>query len=186
MANPVAANPVADFFERLKKRAGAVLAESGDAARIQIQIGSATCEHAAGSLEALDEFEKHIQASGREDIIIHKTGCTGRCSKEPIVGITVPGKMPVKYERVDRALVHKIFSSHIQKGMPLVENALDGSLDNMAELEFIFCEGRRCTTGQTLKHAFDRKIKEAGLPASRVKTSHVRCFGACSEETTLS
>ncbi|WP_306601477.1 NADH-ubiquinone oxidoreductase-F iron-sulfur binding region domain-containing protein [Geothrix sp. 21YS21S-2] len=183
MANPVAANPVADFFDSLRKNADAVLAESGDSAKIQIQIGSATCEHAAGSLEALDEFQKHIQASGRDDIVIHKTGCTGRCSKEPIVGITAPGKMPVKYERVDRALVHKIFSSHIQKGEPLVEHALDGSLDNRAELSFIFCEGRRCTTGQTLKHAFDRKLKEQAVPASRVKTSHVRCFGACSDET---
>jgi len=176
-------NAVQEFYARLRAQADTTLAESGDQARIHIQIGSATCEHAAGSLEALDEFQKHIQASGRDDIVIHKTGCTGRCSKEPIVGIIAPGRIPVKYERVDRALVHKIFSSHIQKGEPLPQHALDNSLDNLADLGFIFCEGHRCTTGAALKHAFDRKLKEAGVPASRVKTSHVRCFGSCTEET---
>ena len=176
-------NTVADFYDQLRGKASAALVESGDQARIQIQIGSATCEHAAGSLEALDEFKKHIQASGRDDIIIHTTGCTGRCSKEPIVGITEPGKMPVKYERVDRALVHEIFSKHIQKGQPLPEHALDGSLDNQAELAFIFCEGRHCGPGADLKHAFDRKLVEAGVAPSRVKTSHVRCFGSCTPET---
>ena len=50
----------------------------------------------------LDEFRKHIAASGRNDIVLHQTGCTGRCSREPIVGVIVPGQMPVKYERVDR------------------------------------------------------------------------------------
>ena len=173
---------VAEFYDQLKERASTGLAESGDAGRIQIQIGSATCEHAAGSLEALDEFRKHILASGRDDIVIHTTGCTGRCSKEPIVGITAPGRMPVKYERVDRELVHKIFASHIQKGEPLPEHALDNSLDNQAELGFIFCEGEHCSPGADLKHAFDRKLVEAGVPAGRVKTSHVRCFGSCNPE----
>jgi len=174
--------PAAEFYDQLKASASAGLEESGDAGRIQIQIGSATCEHAAGSLEALDEFRKHILASGRDDIVIHTTGCTGRCSKEPIVGITEPGRMPVKYERVDRELVHKIFSSHVQKGVPLKEHALDGSLDSQAELGFIFCEGAHCAPGADLKHAFDRKLVEAGVPAGRVKTSHVRCFGSCSPE----
>jgi NADH:ubiquinone oxidoreductase subunit F (NADH-binding)/(2Fe-2S) ferredoxin/NAD-dependent dihydropyrimidine dehydrogenase PreA subunit len=176
-------NPVSEFYNALAGKAEAALAESGESAQIVIQVGSATCEHAAGSQETLEEFRKHIQASGREDIVIHQTGCTGRCSKEPIVGIMVPGKMPVKYERVNRELVHKIFSNHIMKGEPLVESALDHSLDNQAPIEFVFCEGRRCTVGETLKHSFDRKLKDAGFPQTAVKTSHIRCFGACSEAT---
>jgi NADH:ubiquinone oxidoreductase subunit F (NADH-binding)/(2Fe-2S) ferredoxin/NAD-dependent dihydropyrimidine dehydrogenase PreA subunit len=177
------ANPVTDFYQALTAKADAVLAESGNAAKIQIQIGSATCEHAAGSLEALDEFRKHIQSSGREDIVIHKTGCTGRCSKEPIIGINIPGKMPVKYERVTRDLVHKIFASHIQKGMPLVENALDGSLDHQSAFEFIFCEGRRCAAKLNLKQAFEAKLKAAELGPEVAKTGLVKCFGACTEAT---
>jgi len=175
------ANPVTGFYEALTRGAEAVLADSGNAGKIQIQIGSATCEHAAGSLEAWDEFAKHIQSSGREDIIIHKTGCTGRCSKEPIVGITVPGKMPVKYERVTRDLVHKIFSSHILKGVPLPEHALDHSLDHAATLEFLFCDGQRCLGALNLHELFVGKLKAAGIGEEVVKTATLKCLGACSE-----
>jgi NADH:ubiquinone oxidoreductase subunit F (NADH-binding)/(2Fe-2S) ferredoxin/NAD-dependent dihydropyrimidine dehydrogenase PreA subunit len=172
-----------ECYERLAARAAAALAESGNAAKIQIQIGSATCEHAAGSMEALDEFRKHIESSGRKDIVIHRTGCTGRCSKEPIVGITIPGKMPVKYERVSRELAHQIFASHVLKGQPLAEHALDGSLDHQAALEFLFCEGLRCSKKRGLRELFEQKLKLAGLPPEAAKTGTVRCFGACSEET---
>ena len=175
-------NPITQFYSALTAKAERALAESGDANRIQIQIGSATCEHAAGSLEALDEFRKHIQSSGRDDIVLHQTGCTGRCSKEPIVGVTVPGKMPVKYERVTREVAHKIFVSHIQKGEPLPEHALDGSLDHQAALEFVFCEGLRCTEVRGMRERFEYKLKAAGIPPEVVKTGSVKCFGACSEE----
>ena len=63
---------------------------------IVIQVGSATCEHAAGSREVFEEFRKHVVASGRNDILLHRTGCTGRCSREPIVGVFVPGQIPIK------------------------------------------------------------------------------------------
>ncbi|MBP1628394.1 MAG: hndC 1 [Holophagaceae bacterium] len=122
-------SPVTDFFDSLRDRVHSAMAEHRKAGKITVQIGSATCEHAAGSLDVLDEFTKHIQSSGSDAIEIHKTGCTGRCSKEPIVGIFVPGQAPVKYERVNRELVHEIFTKHIQKGCPLPEHALDGSLD---------------------------------------------------------
>jgi len=174
---------VSEFYQALRGRAAAVLAESGNEAKIQIQIGSATCEHAAGSLDVMEEFRKHVQSSGREDIVIHRTGCTGRCSKEPIVGITVPGKMPVKYERVTRDLAHKIFASHILKGIPLPEHALDGSLDHQAALEFLFCEGLRCSKKRGLRDLFEHKLKVAGIAPEAAKTGTVRCFGACSEET---
>jgi len=177
MENPVAAR----FYRDLADRAARALAESGDAARIRIQIGSATCENAAGAQGVLEEFRKHIRASGREDIVIHRTGCTGRCSKEPIVGIQVPGQVPVQYERVDRDLVHQIFTRHVLQGEPLPEHALDGSLDHPAPLHFLFCEGARCPRGQAYRHTFDQKLAAAGFPQDRVKTSHVRCFGACAE-----
>jgi (2Fe-2S) ferredoxin len=80
---------------------------------VRIQIGSATCENAAGARDVHDEMLKHIRASGRADIELHRTGCTGRCSREPIVGVFVPGQMPVKYEQVDRQRAHQIFTQHV-------------------------------------------------------------------------
>ncbi len=176
-------NPVTEFYQALIARADQTLAERGDAGKTVIQIGSATCEHAAGSLDVMDEFLKHIQSSGREDIAIHKTGCTGRCSKEPIVGVLTPGKPPVKYERVNREVVHKIFTNHIQKGILLPEHALDGSLEEEYQYELIFCEGRRCGRLANLRTYFESKAKEAGIGRGVVKIDTHRCFGTCSGET---
>ncbi len=179
-------NAVTEFYQALSGRAEQALAERGDAGKVVIQIGSATCEHAAGSMDVLDEFVKHIQSSGREDVVLHKTGCTGRCSKEPIVGVRVPGKMPVKYERVNREVVHKIFTQHIQKGLPVVENALDASLDAETTYEFLFCHGRRCGQKKAecdLEALFEQKLKAAGIGPEVARVRPATCFGACTEET---
>ena len=102
---------VSQQFTLLAEKAEARLKEQSARSPVRIQIGSATCEQAAGADEVFDEFRKHVAASGRTDILLHRTGCTGRCSREPIVGVFVPGQMPIKYERVDRNLVHDIFTS---------------------------------------------------------------------------
>ena len=125
---------VTEQYAALAAQAEEVLRQRADGDRIRIQVGSATCEHAAGSDEVLDEFRKHIAASGRDDIVLHQTGCTGRCSREPIVGVLVPGQMPVKYERVDRELVHEIFTQHIQQGQPVLDHVLDGPIEKLAAL----------------------------------------------------
>jgi NADH:ubiquinone oxidoreductase subunit F (NADH-binding)/(2Fe-2S) ferredoxin/NAD-dependent dihydropyrimidine dehydrogenase PreA subunit len=176
-------NPVTEFYEALAAKADKTLASSWDSGKIVIQIGSATCEHAAGSLDVMDEFQKHVHASGREDVVLHRTGCTGRCSKEPIVGVTLPGRPPVKYERVNRELVHKIFSNHVMLGAPMPEHALDNSLDQSYTYEFLFCEGGRCQGKVSLIGAFQDKLKAAGIGPDVVKVNTIRCFGACSDET---
>jgi len=178
-------NPVSASFQALCDLTERTLEARGAGASIVIQVGSATCENAAGAMDVLDEFQKHIQASGREDIVLHRTGCTGRCSKEPIVGVQVPGLMPVKYERVNRDLVHKIFTQHILRGATLPEHALDASLDHECRYEFLFCEGRRCEAADLrlgLKAAFERKLKEVGVPEGVVKVGSATCFGACNSE----
>ena len=95
---------VSQQFDALVKKAEETVRQRAAGDRIRIQVGSATCEQAAGADEVFDEFRKHVAASGRSDILLHRTGCTGRCSREPIVGVFVPGQMPIKYERVDRQL----------------------------------------------------------------------------------
>ncbi len=174
-------NPVTEFYKALTERVALSLAARGDDGKIIIQVGSATCENAAGAVDVMDEFLKHIQSSGREDVVIHRTGCTGRCSKEPIVGVSVPGKMPVKYERVNRDVVHKIFTNHIQKGLPLAEQILDGSIDPDQQIEFLFCEGKRCGVASKInfREVFQRKLQEAGVAEDKVRITSASCFGAC-------
>lgn len=172
-------------FEALAAQAEETLRARAGEHRIVVQIGSATCEHAAGSDAVLDEFRKHIAAAGRSDIVLHQTGCTGRCSREPIVGVLVPGQMPVKYEHVDRDLVHEIFTRHLLKGEPLLDKVLDGPISQVFPHEFLVCSSARCGwRGQQVCQAIlPEKLQASGIPADQVKVVPASCFGACGVET---
>jgi NADH:ubiquinone oxidoreductase subunit F (NADH-binding)/(2Fe-2S) ferredoxin len=175
------ANKVSQQFDLLLKRANDFLEQRADGSRIRIQVGSATCEHAAGSNEVLDEFRKHIAASGRDDIIIHQTGCTGRCSREPIVGIMIPGQMPVKYQQVDRNLVHRIFTEHILQGKPVLDHILDGPVEKLSKYEILTCGGMRCgwKGNKPFATLLAEKLNAAGLTGEQVHVTTASCFGAC-------
>ena len=71
---------VTENFSALIEKVRGTLNARNEASKIRIQIGSATCENAAGAEDVLDEFQKHIKASGRQDIVMRRVGCTGRCS----------------------------------------------------------------------------------------------------------
>jgi len=112
-------------FEEIKKKANDFILERYPEDCVIIQVGSATCEIAAGSNVIFNEFKKHIKASGRKNILLKHVGCTGRCSMEPIVSIFVPGKKLVVYKNVDSKLAYEIFMSHIMKGKILEEYLID-------------------------------------------------------------
>jgi len=166
-------------YEALLESAKSILASRDEANKIRIQVGSATCENAAGAREVFDEFRKHLEASGRHDIVLRQTGCTGRCSREPIVSVSIPGEVPIKYERVDRDLVHRIFTQHVQGGQPVAGNILD--LHGPVKHVFYFCSGARC--GRQIMEGFqstlDAKLKAAGLDPSQYSIVEANCFGLC-------
>ena len=107
------AEAIQEQLARLQEKAKRTIKEKLPEQMIRIKVGSATCEDAAGARDVYDEFEKHIRSSGRNDIIIHTVGCSGRCSIEPVVSIILPKEKPVVYQKVNRDAVHKIFISHV-------------------------------------------------------------------------
>jgi NADH:ubiquinone oxidoreductase subunit F (NADH-binding)/(2Fe-2S) ferredoxin/NAD-dependent dihydropyrimidine dehydrogenase PreA subunit len=112
-------------YEKIAKRIQGEFLQKQKENQIIIQIGSATCEKAAGADTVREEFEKLIKTSGRQDIVLKQTGCTGRCSREPIVGVFFPGQFPFKYEKVTVAKVQEIFNQHVQGGKPVLNMILD-------------------------------------------------------------
>jgi NADH:ubiquinone oxidoreductase subunit F (NADH-binding)/(2Fe-2S) ferredoxin/NAD-dependent dihydropyrimidine dehydrogenase PreA subunit len=173
---------VTEQYAALAARAEEVLRKRADGDRIRIQVGSATCEQAAGSMDVLDEFRKHIESAGRNDIALHQTGCTGRCSREPIVGVLVPGQVPVKYERVDRKLVHDIFTQHILQGKPLLDRVLDGPVEKLYQHEILVCGSARCQWNgpKALRDVLKGKLAAAGIAREQIRITPASCFGACS------
>lgn len=146
-----------------------------------IQVGSATCENAAGAPEVWQEFERNIRASSRNDIYLHRVGCTGRCSREPIVGILAPGKMPVKYQKVNRDTAHEIFMRHVIGGDVVQEAALDESA--AVELrQVIYCAVRHCNgfSGKDMGTVLQAEIEKAGIDPHTVQLTCVSGMGFCS------
>ena len=178
------ANRVSKQFKALSDRAKESLSSIRHPQSVIIQVGSATCENAAGSREVQSEFKKHIAASRRDDIILRRTGCTGRCSREPIVAVFKPGQVPIKYELVDRDLVHKIFTQHVLGDEPLLENVLDGPMTKLYRYELLYCASERCSwdeqksCGQVLRE----RIAAKGLDEETVRVDRASCFGACGIE----
>ena len=175
---------VSKEFAKLEEKAQGLFDQRDSRQRIRIQVGSATCEHAAGSREVLDEFQRHLVASGRNDILLCQTGCTGRCSREPIVGVITPHQIPIKYERVDRAKVHEIFTKHILGGAPVLEYAVDGPLERLPKYEILYCTGKRCgwKGDQLFDDALRDKLAAAGLGPDQVLVTRATCFGICSSD----
>ncbi len=177
------AGQVASRYKQLVELAAAETARKDEANKVQIQIGSATCENAAGSPEVLAEFVKHVEASGRSDIVVRQTGCTGRCSCEPIVAVTIPGQMPVTYQRVDRERAHRIFTGHIMGGKPVADFALQSRTAGQ-KYEFFFCHGLRCGSIKEKDYAalLTAKLKAAGIDDQTACVVKANCFGLCQQE----
>jgi NADH:ubiquinone oxidoreductase subunit F (NADH-binding)/(2Fe-2S) ferredoxin/NAD-dependent dihydropyrimidine dehydrogenase PreA subunit len=112
-------------YENLKKELDFASTDADRTGKIIVQVGSATCEKAAGSDRVRDEFQKLIKASGKSNIAIKQTGCTGRCSQEPIVTVFLPNQIPVKYSKVTVEKVNEIFNEHIINSNPLTKYMLD-------------------------------------------------------------
>ncbi len=176
---------VLERYEQMTARADKAVAGVRGDGTIRIQVGSATCEHAAGATAVMEEFRKLIAASGRKDIVLHRTGCTGRCSREPIVGVLVPGKMPVKYQQVNHDTAHRIFTEHVLGGQPVIDNILEGSGDQSVRYDIMFCSGERCGRSERfdVRALFENELARAGLAVpDRVRLATANCFGLCSEE----
>ena len=178
------AQQILERYRQQCEKARQVLADRRDGGKILIQVGSATCENAAGADQVRDEFRKHILSSGRQDIIIHRTGCTGRCSCEPIVGVMIPGRMPVKYHHVDRDKVHEIFTSHVLGGEPVAKYMLETQAGGTHKYEFFFCGAERCGRHlqQHFGEVFEGKLRQAGIPPEQASIIYTNCFGLCSTE----
>jgi NADH:ubiquinone oxidoreductase subunit F (NADH-binding)/(2Fe-2S) ferredoxin len=131
---------VIDNYNKLKSELDFASTDAKSHDKVIIQVGSATCENAAGAELVRNEFLKLIAASGREDILVKQTGCTGRCSQEPIVGVFAPNHFAVKYQKVTLDKVSEIFQMHVLGGKPVPSLMLDKKTDILYQNVVTFCE----------------------------------------------
>ena len=89
---------------------------------IQIKVGMATSGIASGAKETMNYL---ITELDRRDIkaLVMQVGDMGYCHSEPTIEVTVPGKEPVVFGKVDTARAQEIIDKYIVEG-ELVEGIL--------------------------------------------------------------
>ncbi|WP_293715414.1 (2Fe-2S) ferredoxin domain-containing protein [uncultured Parabacteroides sp.] len=83
---------------------------------VQIKVAMATCGIAAGAKEVMSYFIEVLDRE-RVDALVTQTGCMGYCYAEPTVEITVPGKEPIVFGRVNKTRVDEIVTNYIKQGI---------------------------------------------------------------------
>ncbi len=115
---------VSDNYEKLKSQAKIRYDEIAAKTKYEIQIGSATCENAAGANDVCRELTALVECNSREDITIKRVGCTGQCSIEPIVSVISADGNAVKYCKVDVDFAKQIYNDHIAEGKDVEDNVV--------------------------------------------------------------
>ncbi len=176
------------FYTALKQFMGARREQSGLENKIVVQVGSATCEKAAGSDDVLKELNKLIRNSGREDIHIRKTGCTSRCAREPIVSVFRHGEIPIKYERVNKERIRRIYHEHIVGGQIIPEYVLDKQTEKRYEFVITICSAENCRNegdhSPEPSSMLRDTLREAGIDDGKVRIFSGTCFGLCPNDKT--
>ncbi len=158
-----------DQFLHLRDQQIQELTEINNDVRCVIHIGSATCENAAGAERVRKEFEKLIRASGRDDILIKQTGCTGRCAREPIVGVFIKEQIPFKYEKVDVEKVQQIFHDHVLGGELVPSLILDKKTSLIYSHVVVFCGNNFSAADTNWPEVFEEVMAEYGVPSNSIK-----------------
>jgi NADH:ubiquinone oxidoreductase subunit F (NADH-binding)/(2Fe-2S) ferredoxin len=168
-------------YENLKKELGPSSTDANALGMTVIQVGSATCEKAAGADFVRDEFIKLINASGRNDIIIKQTGCTGRCSQEPIVGVFAPEQMAIKYQQVTVDKVPQIFQEHVLNNKPVTNLMLDKKTDILYTHIVTLCSSSKCRNkyNETWNDTFNRILHAKHVTPEQVRVLSGGCIGLC-------
>ena len=172
-----------DEYKKLEQEYTQNLDINSEGVTCIIQVGSATCENAAGAVEIRKEFEKLIAASGRDDIIIKQTGCTGRCAREPIVGILFKDSIPCKYESVTVDKVQQIFTEHILGGQIVPSLILDKTSPSIYSHIIVLCSNN-CDSEveESWSKTFPEILKNNGLAPDSMKIFTGGSLGLCPVE----
>jgi NADH:ubiquinone oxidoreductase subunit F (NADH-binding)/(2Fe-2S) ferredoxin len=124
---------IKENFDKLKKLSIQKKLDKKLDEKIIIQIGSATCEIAAGSNKTKEKLINLIKEHNLNNILIKEVGCTGRCSLEPIVSIKQNHNSLFTYKNVDEKTVVEIFNSHILNNKPIEKYFLSTELEKETE-----------------------------------------------------
>jgi len=105
-----------------RERSKMVLREGEHRARITVHMG--TCGIASGARGVMTALRDQMSERGTTDVILTNSGCAGLCAKEPMITVEIADEPPVKYVKLDKEKVIRIFEEHILGGTVVEDYAL--------------------------------------------------------------
>jgi NADH:ubiquinone oxidoreductase subunit F (NADH-binding)/(2Fe-2S) ferredoxin/NAD-dependent dihydropyrimidine dehydrogenase PreA subunit len=95
--------------------------------RPQILVGIATCALAAGAQDTFDALAAALEDAGLADQFeVHRVGCVGRCSLEPLVEVRPPDAPPRMYVKIGPDQAREIVQRDLVGGEPISDWLIDG------------------------------------------------------------
>ncbi len=84
-----------------------------------VNVSCGTCGIASGAERVLDAMREEVRIKGLADVEFIRSGCMTYCYAEPTVSITLPGREPVTFGRVNEKSAKALVDDYIARGEPV-------------------------------------------------------------------
>ncbi len=99
------------FQEEYKTKKAALTAE-----KIVVNVSLATCGIASGGNKVMEVMKDEAAKQGITNIEFMQSGCMTYCHSEPTVEISLPGKEPVVFGKLDEPSARQLVQSYVKNG----------------------------------------------------------------------
>lgn len=110
-----------DELKSIKAEMEKSMAVREDKGEAKITVHMGTCGIANGARDVLTAVMAELSTRKLTNIHVNQTGCPGLCYLEPLVTVTIPGKTPFVYGKMNPDKVKKLIHQHIVNGQPVSE-----------------------------------------------------------------
>ncbi|NMC75108.1 MAG: (2Fe-2S) ferredoxin domain-containing protein [Geobacteraceae bacterium] len=91
--------------------------------KILVNVSLATCSIASGGKTVMEAMKDEVAKQGLSNVEFMQSGCMTYCHSEPTVVVTLPGKEPVCFGKLDDKSARELVQKYLKTG-ELVENVI--------------------------------------------------------------
>jgi NADP-reducing hydrogenase subunit HndB len=84
--------------------------------KIIVNVSLATCSIASGGKTVMDAMKDEAAKQGISNVEFMQSGCMTYCHSEPTVEVTLPGKDPVCFGKLDDAGARELVQKYLKSG----------------------------------------------------------------------
>jgi len=91
--------------------------------KILVNVSLATCSIASGGKTVMEAIKDEANKQGINNVEFMQSGCMTYCYAEPTVVVTLPGKAPVCFGKLDEKSARELVQKYLKAG-ELVDNVI--------------------------------------------------------------